>query len=463
MPSSNPTYWLTLLLASCAAAPAEYGERLEAWKREHEERREIRASEAELAADAELSDLLAHARASNPGLAAAFQRWKEALERVPAASALPEPRLTLSGYLAEVETRTGPMRGRVGLAQPFPWFGTRELAGELAFAEAEAERARLEVVRLELDERVRTAFAERLWLERAIAITAGNRELLLHWESVARARLESGIGAHADVIRAQVELGKIEDRVQGLRDLARPLEAELNAALGRAPGAQLSMATRALPAVPTLDEARLQAQLASTSPALLAEEQRVRAAEHALELAGKAYYPGFSIGADYTFIGSSDTPGVSGSGDDAVALTLGLDLPVWRSSYRAAERAAEARLIAARHELEDAVLRLGAELEMALYHFRDGNRRVELFRDSLVPKGEEAVQALDVAYQSGDQGFLDLIDAQRALLEFQLEAVRAETDRAQALAAIERITGERITGERITGERISGRGMQGDD
>ena len=42
----------------------------------------------------------------------------------------------------------------------------------------------------------------------------GNLELLRYWEEVARIRYESGIGTHADVIRAQVELGKLEDRLR---------------------------------------------------------------------------------------------------------------------------------------------------------------------------------------------------------------------------------------------------------
>ncbi len=54
-----------------------------------------------------------------------------------------------------------------------------------------------------------------------------------------------------------------------------------------------------------------------------------------------------------------------------------------------------------------------------------------LFRDSLVPKGEESVQALDISYQAGDDGFLDLIDAQRVLLEFQPATIAAFPTRLQ--------------------------------
>ena len=174
-------------------------------------------------------------------------------------------------------------------------------------------------------------------------------------------------------------------------------------------------------------------------------DHRIEAARHGVELAKKAFYPDFAIGVDYTFIGEAEGPGVAGSGDDAFALTLGLELPIWRSSYAAGYREAEALEKAARLEHAGAANRLGLKLETALYRYRDGERRVELLRDTLIPKGEEAVASLDSSYRAGDQGFLDLVDAQRVLLEFQLQAARAEADHAQALAEIERITGLALT------------------
>jgi cobalt-zinc-cadmium efflux system outer membrane protein len=64
-----------------------------------------------------------------------------------------------------------------------------------------------------------------------------------------------------------------------------------------------------------------------------------------------------------------------------------------------------------------------------------------LLNTSLIPKGQEAVGTMGSTYQSGDASFIDVIDAQRLLLEFQLQAVRAEADRAQALAKVEEISG----------------------
>ena len=441
---TNHTFFplLLFLIASCAAPPSEYDNRLAAWEEEFDQRQYGTQSDVDLLGeDAGLTEILRIARANNPGLEAAFQRWKEALERIPGATTLPNPRLTLGGYLSAVETRVGPMRGRVGLAQPLPWFGKLELAGGIAFEAAEEARELLESARLELDQRVRDTWYEYTWLDQAIVITEGNRDLLLHWESVARTRLESGLGKYADVIRAQVELGKLEDRIQTLRDLRHPLRADLNAALNRPSDAPLPSPGDMLPDPPEVDKGFLMSSLGETNPVLRAMEHRIRAAEQGIELADKAYYPDFVVGADYSFIGSAKNSGVAGSGDDALALTLGLELPIFRRSYAAGVRSAEARMSAAQRDREEALNRLHADLEMALYQFRDADRRVGLFRESLIPKGEEVVQTLDTGYQSGDEGFLDLIDAQRVLLEFQLQAARAESDRAQALAKTERIVG----------------------
>jgi outer membrane protein, heavy metal efflux system len=454
---------LLVALAACSAQPEALDQRLATWDRLQEERAAAEqldyvAPSGELTAtssgaqvdaiDVDLHKLLQHARANNPGLEAAFEQWKQSLEEVPQATAMPNPRLSFSGYLSEVETRVGPMQARVGLAQPFPWFGKRELRGDVAFEASEAARETLEAVRLELDQRVREAWYEYAYVQQALQISEGNRELLKHWESVARARMETGLGSHADVIRAQVELGKLEDRVQTLSDYRRPLVAQLNAALDRPADAGLPEPSYPLPEPPALDEELLASGLAASSPVLRALEHRVEAAKHGVDLAAKSFYPDFFIGADYTFIGSAANPGVPGSGDDALALTLGVDLPIWRSSYRAGERAAESRTRSARQRQVETLNQLSAELEMALYQVRDASRRVELFQGSLVPKGEESLRALDIAYQGGDEGFLDLIDSQRVLLEFQLQAARAAADRAKALARTERITGISLNLER---------------
>ena len=132
-----------------------------------------------------------------------------------------------------------------------------------------------------------------------------------------------------------------------------------------------------------------------------------------------------------------------GSGDDALALTFGVELPIWRSRYRAGVAQGQAMQAARGAELADARNRLLAELERARYELRDAHRRVELYENDLVPKAEESLQALLAGYQATETDFLDVIDAERLFLEFQLAAVRARADRLQAWSEIDRIVGRR--------------------
>ena len=97
-----------------------------------------------------LGDYLAYAALNNPGLEAAFNRWKAALEREPQVEALPDPRFTYRYFIREVETRVGPQQQALGLSQAFPWFGKLALRGSVAAEAAEAARQRYENEKLTL-------------------------------------------------------------------------------------------------------------------------------------------------------------------------------------------------------------------------------------------------------------------------------------------------------------------------
>jgi len=97
-----------------------------------------------------LTDYLTYAALKNPGLKAAFLRWKAALEKIPEVKSLPDPRFTYGYFIRNVETRVGPQRHKFGLAQTFPWFGKLKLKGNAAWETARAEKERYEAAKLKL-------------------------------------------------------------------------------------------------------------------------------------------------------------------------------------------------------------------------------------------------------------------------------------------------------------------------
>ncbi|MHC4992771.1 MAG: TolC family protein [Planctomycetota bacterium] len=390
---------------------------------------------------ATVDDYVRYAALSNPGIGSAFQRWRAAVERSPQVSALPDPHVTLGVYLREVETRTGPQEARVRLSQTFPWFGKLQDLEGAADQDALAAWRRLEAKRLEVKEQTLVSLYELRYLDEAVAITEENVELVRQFEEVIRARYRVGTGGHPEVIRAQVELGLLDDRLRQLQDLRPAFVAELNAVLNRDRDAPVA-------AVPTLPEGTVTQDLQSlvdqalaTNPALLALDEELERERRLTEVARKEGLPDLTVGLDYIFTGDADDSSISGSGDDPVLLSFGVNVPLWRDKYDAAVRESVARRLATSHARADAANRLAAQLHRAWFDHTDADRRTALYTSTLIPKAEESLRASLASFRAGDSSFLDVLETERTLLEFAVVAERARADRGIALARINTLVG----------------------
>jgi len=414
-----------------------------------------------LVENAALSDYLAYAAICNPGLEAAFNDWKAALERVPQVRSLPDPRFTYVHYVEAVETRVGPQERSLALMQTFPWLGKLRRQGDIAFREAEAARERYEAARLRLVYQVKRAYYEYYYLSRAISVTENDVGLVSDLEAVARTKYQVGAVPYATLIKAQVELGKLQDALVTLEDLEGPTVARLNQALGRPPDAYLSRPKPADVERITFGEDEIYAHLRKDNPELLALGFTASREEAAIGLASQAYFPDITLGATVVKTGDALNPDLADSGKDPVIATFSLNLPIWIGKHRAAQREARARLLATTKRREDYENQLLGDLKLALFHFRSAERRIDLYGDSLVPKAEQALAASQRAFSVGEADFFDMIEAQRTLLEFQLTYERALADRAQRLAEIEMLIGKEIGPEQGAGPGVGGDGPAG--
>ncbi len=404
----------------------------------------VEVSLPELDESSELSDYLAYAAINNSGLEAAFNNWKAALERIPQVEALPDPRFTYGYFIREVETRVGPQRQSFAISQVFPWFGKLDLRGDAASEAARAAGKRYEAARLRLFFEVKSAWYEYYYLARGIDITRQNIQLVQHLESVARGRYRAAAASHPDVVRAQVEIGKLEDRYRALADLREPLAARLNAAMNRPVDMPIPMpGSIGLPAVQLVGEELLDS-LIDSNPELEALDFEIAARQRDIELAKKDFYPDLMLGVSVIDTGSAAMRDVADSGQDPVLASVSINIPIWREKYEAGVREARLRHQAARRHRNETANSLSSELKMRLYRFRDAERKINLYGKTLLPKAEEALKVTESGYRAGTGTFADLVDSQRILLEFQLEHERALADRAQSLAAVEMLVGQEI-------------------
>jgi outer membrane protein TolC len=383
---------------------------------------------------------------NNPKLQAAFNQWKGLEENIAVQKALPDPMMTYGYYFDSVETRVGPQNQRFGFSQKFPGFGKLSSQKSIATDQAAAAGERYRQEKLNLDLNITKAYAELYFLKRSIDITQDRIQLIQDLEEVARTRYKAG-SPMAPILQAQVELGRLEDRLSSLQDLREPQVARFNAALNRPISAPLPW-PEALPySAVDADEKTLLRKLNQTSPELSALAHNVEQGAHRIQFAKRSRLPDFTLGVQYIDTGDAAMP-VADSGKDPVIGTVGLTIPLWLGKNSSRIESAAYMKTAAQLMLENREQTLTADIQQALFKLRDADRKINLYRNSLIPKAEQSLEVNRKGYEAGKMEFINLIDAERILLEFELAHERALADHLKHRAELSKLTGiDFLTGE----------------
>ncbi len=391
-----------------------------------------------------LDDYLVIAQRQNPELRSAFYRWRAELAKTGYAGSLPDPMLTYGYFVENVETRVGPQEHRLGLRQTIPWFGELSAGKAVASASSRAAYQKFEAQRLRVVYETAKTYCDFWYLGREIQLTKDNLELLKFWESVVRSKYKVALKTHPDVIKAQVELGKLDNRLASLEDRLWSIRADFRAELNLPDTISLPVPTRMPDISERIDNSLVTQAAIEANPNLKALSNIIEKERASARLAGAAWAPDLTLGVDYIATGDAINPALDESGKDPWMVSVGINLPIWFGKNNAKKSEAEARERAAEYSLHDSRNRLVAYVEKVAFEFEDALRRNKLFRDGLVPKAKQSLEASYTAYQAGELDFLNVLDAQRQLLDFQLEQDRATSQAAAKFAELEMIIGKKI-------------------
>lgn len=100
------------------------------------------------------------------------------------------------------------------------------------------------------------------------------------------------------------------------------------------------------------------------------------------------------------------------------------------------------RVDKARDELTSTALRLDAELAQAREEFDVAREQALALRGEILPGAQSAYEAASTGFEYGKFGFLDVLDAQRTLLQAKSQYLNALAEAHRAKSAIGRILGE---------------------
>ncbi len=366
---------------------------------------QARLTPADVAADR----LVAEALQKTPEIEAARAGVQAAQRRIEPAQTLPDPSASFTyqndGRAISLGSANGSFVGLM-LSQPLPWPGKLALAGKATESEArEIETGALGRTELTIEARVRNAWYD-LVLARALdRLIEERRETARQIEVTTRDRYSAGLAVQQDVLRAQVELARIDELKAAQRAVIASRLAELDRLLGRSQDAALETPADLPPIAPVAPTPSIVASALKRSPEAAAARQGIETDRLRVGIAKKNFLPDFVVSGGWMYRGSFAMGPMWQVG-------VGISLPVWVNK-RQQNQLAEAQARVAEQTAQTDVV--GRELELRtrerIAQLETANDVAALYREKIVPLDQLSYESALVSYEAGKVPFITVFDA----------------------------------------------------
>ena len=380
------------------------------------------------------SQAITEALAHNPTLAVAREQIAQARARVTEGYALPEPSISAAALgaagLVHPHTANETDLG-VGITIPFP--NKIILRGQAA----KGDLGNFDELYIQQRQLVASQTAQAY---DSLLVALRHREDLLVTKSLAEdfvkkteARFNAGTAAKLDIVKGQVDVAQAEnDLIANERGIANA-RAGLNRLLGRVLGASIEPAdTLGVPVVPT-DFDRLEKLAMLLRPELRGLQRQRESAKANERLAQQYFLPDITLGLSRNNIYGEDP---------TYTTSIGIDLPIFFWQHQRGEVAeAKHRELELTASYRDVTAQVGQDLRNSYATASTALRQVQFLAERLVPSAEEQYRIASSSYGLGGSSALEVIDAQRTLLDAKNQYTTALGALNDAVADLERATG----------------------
>lgn len=378
---------------------------------------------------------------NEPGYAALIARAAALEETAIAAGQLPDPtmRVGIANYpISSGSFSTeGMTQAQLGFRQSFPSGRSRAFVTEQYESLSREMRENAAARSRDALHSVRSAWLEAYYWQQARNIVTESRPFFIDLAEVSRSLYSVGRKTQQDVLRAELELGRLDDRLIEIDRQHALAIAALSEWLGA--DARRPVATK-LPVweqVPPLEALRSEL---SVHPAVLAADAQIAARQAGVVVAEEAKKPGWALDLGYGYREGELSNGVPRS--DFVSLSVTMDMPFFRKNRQ--DRTLSAALSersAAEYEKDALLRRLSSRLDAEYAEWHDFTRRLALYDTSILELSGNQANAALLAYQSEAGDFADVMRAYIDNLNTRLDHVRLQVERAQRYAALANLGG----------------------
>lgn len=436
----------TLLVAGCTVGPDYTRPEValpEGWREVGTQEQDSLANTPwwELFNDPALVGLIEVALQENKDLAIAVERITEARARYGIQNAALYPQVDLGASAARLRTRQQGVQplppgannetSLFGVGALMFWeldfFGRVQRASEAQLAQLYAtEEARRAVV-LSLVAEVARAYVELRDFDQLLEITQSTLISRREYVELARERFEGGLTSELDWRQAEAELHRTAGLVYDLERLVSQKENQLSSLLGRNPGAIPRGRTLSEMPVPPTVPAGLPSELLDRRPDIREAEEQLASATARIGEAKALLYPSIALTGSFGWE-STELDNLLQSPAQSWSIGANLLQPIFDGGRnRSRVEVAESLQRQALYAYENTILLAFREVNDSLVGLRQSSLKLD--SESLRVQAENQVLALaELRYRGGVSTYLEVLDAQRSLLDAQFEQSTANRD-----------------------------------
>ncbi len=376
-----------------------------------------------------LADVIRLAGERRDEILVARERVRAGEARPDIVSALEDPMLSPS-----LDHRPFMMGGAdysVTIEQQIPLSGIRRHRRTSALADVDRLRADTRRVTLDVGVQAATAFLMVQERRRTEALVAEQVTFARDVVSAANARYGSGTAPQSDVLRAEVEVARLQAASRALVSEVRAAESMLNTSLALdadepVPPLAPLVLTQQVPAW-----SAIKAGL-SSRPELAAGRAEIARADADLAVMRDMYRPMATI--------RTGLASTMAEGRGWMAM-VGISLPIWRGKLRAGVAEAQAMRAMSEADVRGMTRMIEGDAAVAVHQVQAARDRQEALATDVLPRARMAIGPAIAGYAAGQVPLVSVLEAVQALWRVQVDVIMADTELGLAWARLGRAIG----------------------
>tara|TARA_R110001583_G_scaffold71614_6_gene201551 strand:- start:26 stop:1351 length:1326 start_codon:yes stop_codon:yes gene_type:complete len=389
------------------------------------------------------------AQKNDPWLMGNFHKQRSIESMSTAVSTLPDPKISIG--LANLPTngfdfgQEGMTQAKIGIAQMFPRGDTLDIKSQQLRIQSEAFPFQRQDREAKVAVTVGSLWLDAYRVQQSIALIEKNRSLFEQLADIAEASYSSALGKtrQQDIVRAQLELTKLEDRLEKLGQQKNRFEGMLSQWLTKfSTGNDSVEATlysdfslhdielsQQIPQIDLLNNKLVHSkswlnplelvQYFTSHPSVVAIEKKVSATKASIKLAEQKYQPEWGVSASYGY--RADDP-MGRSRADLFSVGVTFDLPLFTENRQDKEvQSAIFKTEAVKTEKFLLLRQLLGSYSSAKGRLLRLKDRQNLYTSKLLPQIHDQAEASLTAYTNDDGDFAEVVRSRIAVLNAEID------------------------------------------